>query len=78
MDLADLAGPDPGELVLAVHEALDELAGVDSQAAALVKLRFFTGMTMTEAAEALGMSVQSAHNLWTHARSWLRRQMRHE
>lgn len=76
LDPDDLAGPAPNELVLAVHEALDDFAALDPQAAALVKLRFFAGMTATEAAEALGMSVRSAHNLWTYARSWLRRQMR--
>jgi hypothetical protein len=40
-------------------------------AAALVKLRFFAGLTGSEAAEALGMSVRSAHDLWAFARSWL-------
>lgn len=57
--------------LLAVHEALDELARTDPDAATLVKLRFFTGLTATEAAEALGMSVRSAHDLWAYARSWL-------
>lgn len=71
---ADVA-PATDEQLLAVHDSLDDLARVDSQAATLVKLRFFGGLTMSEAAEALGMSVRSAHDLWAYARSWLRRQL---
>jgi RNA polymerase sigma factor (TIGR02999 family) len=73
---AALAAPAPDEHLLAVHEALDDLARTDGEAATLVKLRFFAGMTTTEAAEALGMSVRSAHDLWTFARSWLKRRLR--
>lgn len=76
LDPAALAAPAPDEHLLAVHEALDELAQTDHQAATLVKLRFFAGMTTTEAAQALGMSVRSAHDLWTYARSWLKRRLR--
>jgi DNA-directed RNA polymerase specialized sigma24 family protein len=42
----------------------------------LVKLRFFGGMTMGEAADVLGISVRSAQDLWSYARTWLRRRMR--
>ncbi|MFO0950733.1 MAG: ECF-type sigma factor [Isosphaeraceae bacterium] len=70
--------PEPDEQLLAVHEALDGLALVDPDAAVLVKLRFFGGMTMAEAAEALGISVRSAHDLWSYARTWLHRRMRPE
>ena len=52
---------------------LEQLASIDSAAANLVRLRFFAGLKTTEAAEALGMSVRSAHDLWAYARSWLRR-----
>src|SRR4051794_41409629 len=61
--------------LLAVHEALDGLAAADPDAATLVKLRFFAGMTAAEAAEALGLSVRSAHDLWAYARSWLHRRI---
>ena len=61
--------------VLALHEALERLEKVDPAAANLVKLRFFAGRTMGEAAEALAMSVRSAHDLWAYARSWLRREI---
>jgi DNA-directed RNA polymerase specialized sigma24 family protein len=52
------------------------LATVDPVAADLVRLRFFAGLTMTEAAEVLGLSVRSAHGIWAYARLWLRRKMR--
>jgi RNA polymerase sigma factor (TIGR02999 family) len=73
-----IAVPEPDERLLAVHDALDDLAQTDPEAAALVKLRFFGGMTATEAAQALGMSVRSAQDLWTFARAWLHRRLRAE
>ncbi len=66
----------PTEELLAVHEALDKLALEDAAAAQLVKLRYFVGMNMDEAAVALGMSKRSAENLWTYARVWLHREIR--
>jgi RNA polymerase sigma factor (TIGR02999 family) len=71
-----IAASEPAEDVLAVNEALELFARVDAQAASLVTLRFFAGLNMTEAAEALGMSVRSAHQIWAYARSWLRNKMR--
>jgi len=65
----------PDEL-LAVHDALDDLAAQDPRAAELVKLRYFVGLTMDEAAVALGMGKRSAEGLWTFARIWLRRAIR--
>jgi RNA polymerase sigma factor (TIGR02999 family) len=76
LDEAEAAAPDPDDEILAVHEALDELARADPAAAALVKLRFFGGLTAAEAADALGMSTRSAHDLWAYARSWLHRHLR--
>ena len=70
---SSLAAPMPDDELLALHEALEQLAIVDSAAADLVRLRFFAGLKTTEAAEALGISVRSAHDLWAYARSWLRR-----
>jgi RNA polymerase sigma factor (TIGR02999 family) len=69
-----LAAP-PDEL-LAVHEALDNLARQDPAAAELVKLRYFVGMTMEEAAAALGLAKRTAEGLWTFARVWLHREIR--
>lgn len=59
------------ERLLLVHEALDKLAEHDSQAAQLVKLRFFAGLTGQQAAEALGLAERSATRLWAYARAWL-------
>jgi RNA polymerase sigma factor (TIGR02999 family) len=70
-----IAASEPAVDVLALHEALEHLEKVDAAAADLVKLRFFAGLTMGEAAEALAMSVRSAHDLWAYARSWLRREI---
>ena len=61
----------PPDELLAVHEALDKLASEDPSAAELVKLRYFVGMTMEEAAMALGLAKRTAENLWTYARVWL-------
>jgi len=72
----DLPAAGSADQVLAVHEAVDELAAADADAATLVKLRFFAGLTTDEAAAALGMSVRSAHDLWAYARTWLHRNMR--
>jgi len=65
----------PVDDLLAVDEALDRLALVDSQAAKLVKLRYFVGMTTEQAAEVLGLSERSAYRTWSFARAWLFRQL---
>ena len=59
--------------LLAVHEALDALAGHDARKAELVKLRYFVGLTIDEAAEVLGISAPTAKRDWTYARTWLYR-----
>jgi RNA polymerase sigma factor (TIGR02999 family) len=66
----------PPDELLAVHEALDTLAREDPPAAELVKLRYFVGMTMEEAASAMGVAPRAAERLWTYARVWLRREIR--
>jgi RNA polymerase sigma factor (TIGR02999 family) len=70
---ANLAAAEDAEEVLAVHEALSGLAAADAQAAELVKLRYFAGLSIPEAAEALNLSPRSADRLWAYARAWLRR-----
>jgi RNA polymerase sigma factor (TIGR02999 family) len=57
--------------IVALDDALARLAERDPQKAQLVKLRYFAGMTMSEAAEALGISVATAERHWTYARTWL-------
>ena len=58
--------------ILAVDEALTRLEAEDPLAAQLVKLRFFAGFSLTEAAAALGISRTSAYEQWAYARAWLR------
>lgn len=60
------------EQVLAVDEALSRLALEDSLAAEVTKLRYFAGMSVEEAAEALGIHRATAHRHWTYARAWIR------
>jgi RNA polymerase sigma factor (TIGR02999 family) len=68
-----VGGPDLD--LLALNEALDNLAGRDPRAAELVKLRFFAGLTIEQAAGVLGVSTSTAENDWAHARCWLRLEM---
>jgi DNA-directed RNA polymerase specialized sigma24 family protein len=56
---------------LAIDEALTRLAKLDPKKAELVKLRFFAGLTMPEAAVALGISLATAERHWAFARTWL-------
>jgi RNA polymerase sigma factor (TIGR02999 family) len=57
--------------VLALDEALTELAKIDQPAAELVNLRYFAGLTNEEAAASLGCSPRTAERLWTYAKAWL-------
>ena len=61
------------EELLSVSEVLEELADVDEQAAQLVKLRYFAGFTVEEAAKALNISARTAYREWSFGRAWLRR-----
>lgn len=71
---ADTRGPD--EELLAVHDALDRLALVDARKAELVKLRYFVGLSLDEAAATLGISQPTAKRDWAFARAWLYREIR--
>jgi len=68
-----VGGPDLD--LLALNEALDNLAKRDPRQAELVKLRFFAGLTIEQAATVLGVSTTTAENDWAHARCWLRLEM---
>jgi RNA polymerase sigma factor (TIGR02999 family) len=68
----ELAVAGPRLDVLALHEALTKLEQQDPRRAELVKLRFFAGLTIAEAARVLGVSESTADNDWAYARSWLR------
>src|SRR5262245_3904917 len=71
LDEAALQAPQPREDLLALDEALTQLAAADSAAAALVQLRYFGGLSIPHAAQVLGMSPRSADRLWAYARAWL-------
>ena len=67
------AVPEPDVDLLALHDALDRLEAADKRKADLVKLRFFVGLTIEEAAQrALGVSISTATTDWAYARCWLR------
>ncbi len=65
--------PVPPDSLLDLDEALNRLEAADPLAANLVKLRYFSGLTMPQAAEALGISLRNAERNWTYARTWLHR-----
>jgi RNA polymerase sigma factor (TIGR02999 family) len=71
-DLADIEAAEPDIDLLALNEALEKLEREDKRKAELVKLRFFAGLTISEAAQALGISESTADNDWAYARCWLR------
>jgi RNA polymerase sigma factor (TIGR02999 family) len=75
LDHLKLAAPEVPEALLALDEALSLFSATDPQAAELVKLRYFAGLTIPQAAEALGISVRQAERNWTYARTWLHRQL---
>ena len=71
----ELACPTPDDQLLAMDEALDKLASQHPRQAELVKLRYFVGMTLQEAAGVLGISADTAKDYCAHARAWLFREM---
>ena len=76
LDEIEIATPSEKEdELLAVHEAIDALAAHDARKAELVKLRYFVGLTIEEAADVLGISTPTAKRDWTYARTWLFREI---
>jgi RNA polymerase sigma factor (TIGR02999 family) len=75
VNAVELPSPLPDDQLLALDEALDRLAAVDSRAADVVKLCFFVGLTQEQAAKELGVSLATAERLWAFARAWLFREM---
>jgi RNA polymerase sigma factor (TIGR02999 family) len=72
LDADQLAYSSDDKELLAVHDALDHLAAEDAQAAELVKLRYFAGLSVEQAAEALGVPRSTAYVHWAYARASLR------
>jgi RNA polymerase sigma factor (TIGR02999 family) len=71
LDEACAVAPAPSDDLLALDEALTRLAERDPTRAELVKLRYFGGLTMPEAAQVLGISLATAERYWTFVRTWL-------
>jgi RNA polymerase sigma factor (TIGR02999 family) len=71
LDALPLAAPELGEDLLALDEALNRLAEKDPIKAELIKLRHFAGLTVEQAARALGISTTTANRYWAYARAWL-------
>ena len=74
IELSEVAAPVPGSSVdvLAIDEALRKLEHHDRRKAELVRLRFFAGLTLAEAAQVLGISSSTADHDWVYAKTWLR------
>ena len=75
LDQIEIATSEPPDKLLAVDEALIRLAQHDPVKAKLVELRFFAGLTIDEAALAMGVSAATANRCWAYARAWLQAEM---
>jgi RNA polymerase sigma-70 factor, ECF subfamily len=71
----DVAAPTPTVDVVALNDALAELAALDPRPSQVVEMRFFGGFSVEETAEALGVSVRTIINDWNTARAWLRHRL---
>jgi RNA polymerase sigma factor (TIGR02999 family) len=76
LDQIDLAVAEPPDELLILNDALDKLGQVDPACAELVKLRFFAGLTVDEAAKTLGVVRRTADRYWAFARAWLYAELR--
>jgi len=72
---AELAVDSTGDDMIAVDDALTKLAAQQPEAARLIDLHFFAGLTLKDAARCLGISLRTAHRHWIYARAWLRREL---
>jgi RNA polymerase sigma factor (TIGR02999 family) len=78
LDEDQIAAPKVGDNILALNDGLDRLTDADPQAADLVKLRYFAGLTSEQAAQVLGVSARTADRIWVYARSFLLREIEEE
>ncbi len=74
----DLVTNLPPDELLALNDALEELASQDPAAAELVKIRYFAGLSVEQAGKSLGLSRTTAYRHWTYARAWLFAQLQGE
>lgn len=75
LESLDAIIPVPDDELLAVSEGLDRLQQLDPPKAELVKLRYFAGLTIPEAAQALKISMPTANRYWAYARAWLHQEL---
>jgi RNA polymerase sigma factor (TIGR02999 family) len=75
-ELPELVAPQPDAELLALDQALEKLAALDSAKAKLVELRYFAGFSGDQAAEVLGISPSTADRYWAYARAWLQAEIR--
>ncbi len=75
IDPAQLVSSLPSDQLMALNDALEELAVKDASKAELVKLRFFAGLTVAEAAETMGIPSRTAERQWAYTRAWLQCQL---
>jgi RNA polymerase sigma factor (TIGR02999 family) len=78
LEMVEIAAPEPADDFLAVNEALARFEAIDKPKAELVKLRYFAGLTIPEAAEALGISTTTADRHWAYARAWLHAELKRD
>ena len=78
LDAIEIALNTPADDLLALNEALDQLAREYPECAELVKLRFFAGMSQGDTATALGIPRRTADRHWAYARAWLYKQLRQD
>ena len=72
LDDVELPAPAPDDRLAAIDDALAKFAVLDPRKAELVKLRYFVGLGIDEAAEVLGISAPTAKRWWVYSRAWLR------
>jgi RNA polymerase sigma factor (TIGR02999 family) len=76
LDHVEITAPEPAIDVIALNEALERFEKIDELKAKLVKLRYFAGLTIPQAADALGISTTTADRYWAYARAWLHAELR--
>jgi len=78
LDEAAAASPEPPVDLLALDEALNRLAGFDERKGQIIELRYFSGLSVEETAEALGISAITVKREWLKAKAWLYRELKRE
>ena len=74
----EIGAPEPAVDMLAVNDALDKFERLDKAGSDLVKLRYFAGLTLAQAADVLGISTSTADRQWAYARAWLHAELKED